>query len=172
MSQSQELVLDQRRFRNTLGHYASGVTVISGSDAGEPVGFTCQSFYSVSMDPPLVSFSVMRTSTTYPRIQRTGRFAVNVLAHDQHHVSNQFARKGTDKWAGIPWTASATGNPLIDDTTMWLDCELWSEHEAGDHLIVIGRVLDMSPEEWHRAEPLVFFKGAYRHLRAPDALAS
>lgn len=172
MSQSQELVFDQRRFRNTLGHYASGVTVISGWDAEEPVGFTCQSFYSVSMDPPLVSFSVMQTSTTYPRIRQTGRFAVNVLAHDQHHVSNQFARKGTDKWAGIDWTPSATGNPLIRDTTMWLDCELWSEHEAGDHLIVIGRVLDMSPEEWHRPEPLLFFKGAYRHLRAADALAS
>jgi len=159
------LAFDERRFRTTLGHYASGVTIISGVESGEPVGFTCQSFYSVSMDPPLVSFSVMRTSTTYPRIQRSGRFAVNVLAHDQHQVSNQFARKGTDKWAGIAWTPSQAGNPLIHDTMMWLDCELWSEHEAGDHLIVVGRVLDMSPEEWHRPEPLLFFKGAYRHLR-------
>ena len=93
--------IDARLFRDTLGHYASGITVISGLEGGEPVGFTCQSFYSVSIDPPLVSFSVMLTSTTYPRIKQSGRFAVNVLAHDQHHVSNQFARKGTDKTLGV-----------------------------------------------------------------------
>ena len=125
--------IDARLFRDTLGHYASGITVISGLEADEPVGFTCQSFYSVSIDPPLVSFSVMLTSTTYPRIKQSGRFAVNVLAHDQLHVSNQFARKGTDKWAGIEWSPAASGNPVIQDTLMWVDCELWNE--AADRLI-------------------------------------
>jgi 3-hydroxy-9,10-secoandrosta-1,3,5(10)-triene-9,17-dione monooxygenase reductase component len=163
--------IDARLFRDTLGHYASGITVVSGLESGEPVGFTCQSFYSVSIDPPLVSFSVMRTSTTYPRIAASGRFAVNVLAHDQHHVSNQFARKGTDKWAGIEWSPAVSGNPVIHDTLMWVDCEMWAEHEAGDHLIVIGKVVEMSPVEWHTREPLLYFKGAYRHLREIDQLA-
>jgi flavin reductase (DIM6/NTAB) family NADH-FMN oxidoreductase RutF len=156
---------DQRAFRDALGHFASGVTIISGIDDDGPIGFTCQSFYSVSMEPPLISFSVMTNSTTYPRIRERGKFAVNVLSHHQHDVSSQFARKGTDKWAGIAWSPTGAGNPVIHDTAMWLDCEIWAEHEAGDHYIVIGQVNEMSPSEWHRHEPLLFFKGAYRHLR-------
>ncbi len=124
------------------------------------------------MDPPLVSFSVMLTSTTYRGSSARAVSPSNVLAHDQHQVSKPVRAQRHRQVGGHRLDASATGNPLIRDTTMWLDCELWSEHEAGDHLIVIGRVLDMSPEEWHRAEPLVFFKGAYRHLREPGNLAS
>ncbi|WP_434968717.1 flavin reductase family protein [Microbacterium sp. bgisy207] len=161
---------DPRQFRDTLGHYASGITIVSGIHNGEPVGFTCQSFSSVSLDPPLVSFTVMKESTTYPRIAVDGRFAVNVLAHDQDGISSQFARRGTDKWAGVRWAPAPSGNPLIADTLMWVDCELWAEYEAGDHLIVLGRVVAMSPPEWHRHEPLLYFKGAYRHLRAMDEL--
>ncbi|HAQ60278.1 MAG TPA: flavin reductase [Microbacterium sp.] len=172
MQSAQQSTIDARVFRDTLGHYASGITVISGRDAEGPIGFTCQSFYSVSMDPPLVSFSVMTTSTTYPRIHETGSFAVNVLAHHQDAVSSQFARKGADKWAGISWRPSAAGNPVIEDTLMWLDCDIWAEYEAGDHLVVIGRVKELSPAEWHRYEPLLFFKGSYRHLRDPEAVAS
>ncbi|HWH25976.1 MAG TPA: flavin reductase family protein [Pseudolysinimonas sp.] len=157
--------IDARAFRDTLGHYASGITIIAGLEGDEPVGFTCQSFYSVSAEPPLISFSVMTNSTTYPRIRETGKFAVNVLAHDQHTVSNQFARKGTDKWAGIDWALTKGGNPVIANTLMWLDCTIWAEHEAGDHLIVIGEVHEMSPAEWHTSEPLLYFKGQYRHLR-------
>jgi flavin reductase (DIM6/NTAB) family NADH-FMN oxidoreductase RutF len=160
--------IDPRVFRDTLGHYASGITIIGGMEGTDPVGFTCQSFYSVSTEPPLVSFSVMTTSTTYPRIRDTGRFSVNVLAHDQHTVSNQFARKGTDKWAGIDWRPTVSGNPVIAGTLMWLDCDIWAEHEAGDHYIVIGRVNEMSPAEWHKHEPLLYFKGQYRHLRGLD----
>ena len=162
---------DPRVFRDTLGHYASGITIISGIDEEGPIGFTCQSFYSVSTEPPLVSFSVMTNSTTYPRVRETGKFAVNVLAHDQHTVSNQFARKGTDKWAGVSWNPTVAGNPVIADTLMWLDCDIWAEHEAGDHHIVIGRVNEMSPASWHKEEPLLYFKGQYRHLREIEALA-
>ncbi|TJY67194.1 flavin reductase family protein [Arthrobacter sp. CAU 1506] len=159
--------IDQRAFRNTLGHYASGVTIIAGHDGLEPIGFTCQSFYSVSMDPPLISFSVMLTSTTYPRIRDTGRFSVNVLSDTQQEISNQFARKGTDKWAGIDWNPTRNRNPVIADTLMWLDCDLHSEYEAGDHYIVVGQVNEMSPAEWHTRDPLLFFKGKYRQLHEP-----
>jgi 3-hydroxy-9,10-secoandrosta-1,3,5(10)-triene-9,17-dione monooxygenase reductase component len=157
--------IEARRLRDALGHYASGITVVTGHDGDEPIGFTCQSFYSVSIEPPLVSFSVMKTSTTYPRIAPLGRFAVNVLAHDQSAVSGQFARKGTDKWAGINWSRTAAGNPIVDGSLMWMDCELWAEHDAGDHLIVLGRVVELSPEGWHDGDPLLFYKGQYRHLR-------
>jgi flavin reductase (DIM6/NTAB) family NADH-FMN oxidoreductase RutF len=163
--------IDPRGFRDTLGHYASGITIISGIDEAGPIGFTCQSFCSVSTEPPLISFSVMKTSTTYPRIRETGKFAVNVLSNHQHTVSNQFARTGADKWAGIPWTATRAGNPVIEDTLIWLDCDIWAEHDAGDHLIVLGRVNEMSPATWHIHEPLLYFKGKYRYLRQEEEMA-
>ena len=155
---------DPRAFRNALGHYASGITIITSEVDGVPIGLTCQSFYSVSLEPPLVSFSVATSSTTYPLIRETGKFAVNVLSNSQTPVSTQFSRSGTDKWAGIDWVPSAGGNPLIHDTLMWLDCTIEEEVRAGDHEIVIGRVHSMSPAEWHTGEPLLFFKGKYRQL--------
>ena len=163
---------DPRAFRDTLGHYASGITIISSSDAIGPIGFTCQSFYSVSVDPPLVSFSVMTTSTSYPRVRESGSFVVNVLAHDQHSLSTQFARTGTNKWAGVEWQPAPSGHPLIAGNLMWLDCEIWAEHEAGDHLIVIGRVTRIGTASGDGDEPLLYFKGQYRQLRAVTAPAS
>jgi 3-hydroxy-9,10-secoandrosta-1,3,5(10)-triene-9,17-dione monooxygenase reductase component len=136
-----------------VGHYASGITIIAGRRTVPRTGFTCQSFYSVSAVPPLVSFSVMLTSTSYPPIRQTGKFSVNVLAHGQEKISDQFARSGTDKWAGIDWVPARSGNPLIDGTLMWLDCEVETEHPAGDHLLVIGRVVEMSKPEHHLGAP-------------------
>jgi 3-hydroxy-9,10-secoandrosta-1,3,5(10)-triene-9,17-dione monooxygenase reductase component len=156
--------LDPRTFRDALGLYASGITVIAAHDGNEPLGFTCQSFYSVSTDPPLISFSVMVTSSTYPRIRETGKFSVNVLSKAQQSISNQFARRGIDKWAGIAWKMSDGQNPIIDDTLTWLDCEIVAEHQAGDHYIVIGQVLTIGSNDRYIDEPLVYFKGNYRHL--------
>jgi flavin reductase (DIM6/NTAB) family NADH-FMN oxidoreductase RutF len=148
-----------------MGRYASGITVIGGLVGDEPAGFTCQSFYSVSCAPPLVSFCVMKTSTSWPRIRPVGRFSVNVLAEGQQQVSHAFARSGGPKWAGVDWTLSPAGNPLIAQTLMWLDCDLFAEHEAGDHHIVIGEVRTMSPANWHASgAPLLYFRGAYHHL--------
>jgi 3-hydroxy-9,10-secoandrosta-1,3,5(10)-triene-9,17-dione monooxygenase reductase component len=156
--------IEPRAFRETLGHYPSGITIIAGHDGSRPIGFTCQSFYSVSMAPPLISFSVMRTSTSYPPIRATGRFSVNVLAGDQTAISDQFARSGTDKWNAVGWEPSAAGNPLIRGSLMWLDCAIHAEHEAGDHVIVVGEVLDTSDHAAEDEVPLLFYRGRYRHL--------
>lgn len=153
-------------FREALGHYASGITVITSQMDGEPIGFTCQSFYSVSMSPPLVSFSVMASSASYPRIREAGRFAVNVLSGEQVGISNQFARRGTDKWHGVEWQPSPLGNPIIAGSLHWFDCELHAEHSAGDHLIVIGEVRALSLQDATAAQPLLYFKGQYRNLAA------
>ncbi|MDO5862914.1 MULTISPECIES: flavin reductase family protein [Paenarthrobacter] len=160
--------IDPREMRDSMGHYASGITIITGYDDSGPIGFTCQSFYSVSLEPPLVSFSVMTTSGSYPRLRATGRFCVNVLAHNQSDLSNQFARRASDKWAGVGWGPSAAGNPVLDDTLLWVDCETVAEYEAGDHYIVVGAVNEISPLGWHSGDPLVFFKGNYRHLRSHE----
>ena len=162
---SQSHIIDQSFFRSTVGRYASGISIITGLDDQGPIGFTCQSFYSVSVDPPLVSFSVMKTSTTYPRIRDAGTFTVNVLAREQEAISNQFARRGTDKWASIQWSSTARGNPILDRSLAWLDCTIWAEHDAGDHLIVLGRVTELGTSPGGHPDPLLYFQGQYRTLR-------
>ena len=157
-------------FREALGHYASGITVITSHLDDEPVGFTCQSFYSVSVSPPLVSFSVMAGSASYPRIRQAGRFAVNILSGEQVDISNRFARRGTDKWHGVEWQASPLGNPIIAGSLHWLDCEIHAEHRAGDHLIVIGEVKALNLQDATATQPLLYFKGQYCNIAAPGAV--
>lgn len=157
--------LDMLAFRNAMGRFASGVTVVTGIEGDDPIGFTCQSFYSVSLEPSLVSICVMKSSTTYPRIREAGAFLVNVLHRDQLELSNQFARRGTDKWAGVEWTRSGSGLPVLAGCLIWVECRIYAEHDAGDHVIVVGEVVSMGgleDEELH--EPLLFFKGRYRAL--------
>ncbi|NAN54058.1 flavin reductase [Pseudomonas protegens] len=162
--------IEPMRFREALGHYASGITVITSQVDGEPLGFTCQSFYSVSMSPPLVSFSVMSSSASYPKIRQAGRFMVNILSGEQVRTSNQFASKGTDKWQGVQWQESPLGNPIIAGSLHWLDCEIHAEHVAGDHLIVIGEVKALNLQQATAAQPLLYFKGQYCNLAAPGAV--
>ncbi|WP_156760809.1 flavin reductase family protein [Microbacterium karelineae] len=169
-SQTQIPGVEARAFRSAMGRYASGVTVVTGHDGAEPVGFTCQSFYSVSIEPMLVSFCVMKTSTSYPRIRSSGRFAVNVLAGEQEEVSTRFARKGVDKWAGLEWGMSGAGNPLLPGALLSVCCRLWAEHDAGDHWIVLGEVQQVSmPDE--PSDPLLFYRGAYHRLAALGSAA-
>jgi len=158
------MAIEPLSFREALGHYASGITVITSHVDGEPIGFTCQSFYSVSVSPPLVSFSVMSSSASYPRIRQAGRFAVNILSGEQVTISNQFARRGTDKWHGVEWQASPLGNPLLGGSLHWLDCEIHAEYAAGDHLIVIGEVKALNLQENAATQPLLYFKGQYCNL--------
>ena len=150
-----------RRFRDVLGRFASGVTVVTTTSAGQPVGMTCQSFSSVSLDPPLVLFVPARTSRAWPLMQRSGRFCVNFLAADQADLSNTMASRGVDKFAGVGWRPSpATGSPLLDGALGYVDCAIHAVHEGGDHYVVIGRVLDLATVE--DDEPLLFFQGEYR----------
>lgn len=152
-----------RRFRDVLGRFASGVTVVTTVSGGDPVGMTCQSFSSVSLEPPLVLFVPARTSRAWPVIERTGRFCVNVLAADQEHVSAQMATKGADKFAGLSWRpAEVTGSPVIEGTLAHLDCTIHAVHEAGDHYVVIGRVEHLATTDRDVTEPLLFFRGRYR----------
>lgn len=154
-----------RRFRDTLSCFASGITVVTTISDGAPVGMTCQSFSSVSLDPALITFIPAKTSRAWPLIQRSGRFCINILASDQEHVSAQMATKGVDKFAGIGWTpAEVTGSPVIDGTLAHLDCTIHAVYEGGDHYVVIGKVehLAAHPEDATATEPLLYFKGRYR----------
>ncbi|MGN6781675.1 MAG: flavin reductase family protein [Marmoricola sp.] len=157
-----------RHFRDVLGRFASGVTVVTSTSDGEPVGMTCQSFSSVSLEPPLVLFCPARTSRAWPLIQRSGHFCVNLLAHDQAEISNLMATKGIDKFASVEWQRSqATGSPLLAGILGYVDCSIEAVHEAGDHYIVVGRVEDLDTMD--APEPLLFFQGRYSRPEQHEA---
>ena len=152
-----------RLFRDVLGRFASGVTVVTGTSNGEPVGLTCQSFSSVSLEPPLVVFIPAKSSRAWPLIQRSGKFCVNFLAADQAELSNTMASRGTDKFADVKWTPSSeTGSPMLDGALAQVDCTIHAVHEAGDHYVVIGRVVDLITHDDGEQDPLLFFRGEYR----------
>jgi 3-hydroxy-9,10-secoandrosta-1,3,5(10)-triene-9,17-dione monooxygenase reductase component len=151
--------LTPQRLRHVLGHFASGLTVITAATHDGPAGFTCQSFSSLSLDPALVTFSPARSSSTWPLLRQAGRFTVNILPAEHQHLAAQFARSGTDKFAGVDYSASPLGNPALDQALAWVDCELHEEYDGSDHSIVVGAVRALGAREG--AEPLLFFKGGY-----------
>ncbi len=159
-----DIEIDPMLFRQVMGHYPTGVTVVASLEDDHPVGLAIGSFFSVSLDPPLVGFCVARTSSSWPRIEATGRFGISVLAEDQHETSGRFASKVEDKFEGESWApAPVTGSPLITGALAHIDCTLHSVLEGGDHVIVLGQVRNL---EVHREDvgPLLFFKGGYgRH---------
>ncbi len=159
---------DTSLFREVLGHFGSGVVVVSATVDGEPIGLTCQSFASVSLDPPLVSFAVSRASRRYPRIRDTGRFCVNVLADGQAPLSQAFAVDDRSRWAGIDWERPADADsPVLVGSHAWIDCRLESELPAGDHTIVLGRVTALAADSTRH--PLLYYRGEYRALDAARA---
>jgi 3-hydroxy-9,10-secoandrosta-1,3,5(10)-triene-9,17-dione monooxygenase reductase component len=162
-SATSDLVLatiEPQFFRRVLGHFLTGVAVISAMDGEDPVGLTVGSFFSVSLDPPLVGFCAARSSKTWPAIKRFGHFCVNVLAADQEGVCRSFARTGTDKFQGIDWTLSGGGCPRLDGVLAWLDCDIEVVHGAGDHEICIGRVRALGDPRI--TIPLPFFRGTHQ----------
>lgn len=158
--------LDAGEFRNVLGRYPTGVAVVTTiAESGEPAGMVVGTFNSVSLDPPLIAFLPDKRSTTFPRIRESGRFCVNVLAADQQQRCRSFSASGGDKFADVPWgPAPSTGSPLLDGVVAWIDCEVETIHEAGDHYIVIGRVLDLGSGV--DRSPLLFFQSGYGSFTA------
>ena len=153
--------LDEARFRQVLGHFATGVTVVTAHDAAGPAGFTCQSFMSVSLDPPLIAFAPSKTSATWPRIAATGAFCVNILRQDQEDLCRVFATKAETKFDGVGWKPGPNGSPVLADALAYLDCRLEAVHDAGDHLLAIGRVSDIGVGTGH---PLLFYRGGFSSL--------
>jgi 3-hydroxy-9,10-secoandrosta-1,3,5(10)-triene-9,17-dione monooxygenase reductase component len=155
-------------FRHALGHFCTGITVMTGLAGTEPVGLACQSFSSLSLDPPLVLFCPGRGSTSWPRIRGGGRFTVNVLAEDQQEVCAAFGSTTGAKFASTGWRTTDGGAVVLDGVLAWLDCTIEAVHDGGDHEIVVGRVQELRVERDHR--PLLFFRG--RHVLDPLPLGS
>ena len=160
---------DTSGFKDAMGMFTTGVTIVSGIDNGQPVGFTCQSFVSLSIDPPYVAVAPARTSTSWPRIARSGSFCVNVLTEAQEDLCKGFALSGGPKFDGVDWhPAPGTGSPVIEGSLTWVDCQVELVHDAGDHELIVGRVLDLGVGE---GSPLLFFNRHFAtvaHHRTPD----
>jgi flavin-dependent trigonelline monooxygenase, reductase component len=150
---------DPRELRRAFGCFVTGVTLVTAIDgAGRPRGFTANSFTSVSLDPPLVLVCIARTAGSYPLFTTTLHFAINILSKEQRAISGRFASKEADKFAQVQWRSGRTGSPLIAGTVAWLDCRMEQQIDAGDHVILVGRVVDF---DYSTQTPLGFCRGNY-----------
>lgn len=154
-------------FRKVLSHYPTGVSIITADvpDAG-PVGMVVGTFTSLSLDPPLVSFMPAKTSTSWPKIQSSGAFCVNVLGVNQGELCRQFAARDGKKFEGVDWEPSATGSPVLNGVMAWVDCQIEQVFDSGDHQIVVGRVIDLRVESDEL--PMAFLRGGYGQVHLPQ----
>lgn len=156
----------RRQFRDVLGHFSTGVVVVTAQGPSGPAGMTCQSVVSLSLEPPLVLFCPARSSTSWPRIREAGHFCLNILAADQASLCTAFARSGGDKFAGVAWTPGRTGAPVLEGTLAHVESTLETVHEGGDHEIAVGAVVDLAIRR--DAPPLVYFRGGVLDLPEPS----
>ncbi len=159
------MVMDSRAFRDALGCFATGITIITAKALdGEVVGFTANSFNAVSLDPPLILFSLGRRAHSLPTFLTTEYFAVNVLREGQEELSNRFAKPLSDKWAGVAFDTWDAGCPILRDALANFECKTRYTHEGGDHVIFVGEVVRMAADR--EGSPLLYYRGAYRSIGA------
>jgi flavin reductase (DIM6/NTAB) family NADH-FMN oxidoreductase RutF len=152
-------VFCSQQFRRTLGCFATGVTIVTArAGDGEPVGLTCNSFASVSLDPPLIQWSIARSSRNFAAMCAAGHFAVHVLDSLQEDLCRRFSNKDAARFADVQIDENIDGVPLLTRFHARFECETWARHEAGDHVIIIGRVLRVCEQE---GRPLLFYRGAF-----------
>lgn len=151
--------LNSAEFRRILGHYPTGVCAVMAMVDGKPAGMVVGSFTSVSLDPPLVAFFPARSSSSWPLIEKAGRFCVNVLAQNQRDLCRTLSSGKPDRYDQVGYRLSAAGQPILDGVVAWIDCDLHAVHEAGDHFIAVGEVHALDVAHPHR--PLLFFQGGY-----------
>jgi len=154
---------DARAFRDALAMFATGVAFVTAAPDGEPAGLIVNSLASVSLQPPLVSFCPSRTSLTWSRMRRTGRFGVNVLGREHERFAAHAAPAGADRFCGLDWEPGHGGVPLLTDALASFECAIVAEHPTGDHYIVVGHVdnLRISPA----TDPLIFFAGTFHAVK-------
>ncbi|MEU0990961.1 flavin reductase family protein [Streptomyces sp. NPDC005953] len=161
MTQVTNLAGGTRCLRSVLGRFATGVIAVAAQDpvSGQRSGLAANSFSSVSLDPPLVSFCVAHTSTSWPALRSAGLLGISILRADQREAAARLAQRGGDKFRDLPWDRSPGGAPVLAGALAWLECAIEAEHPAGDHVIVVCRVLTLDASG--EGEPLLFFRGAF-----------
>lgn len=152
---------DEFRFRQVLGHFASGVTVVTTEHAGQLYGMTVSSFASLSLNPPLVLICIDKALPTHNALQETQHFAINILSKQQEHLSRRFATRDLDKFQGVAYTLGQLNAPLLDGTLAVIECRLHASYPGGDHTIFVGEVIDAQVGE---GVPLLYYRRGYHAL--------
>jgi 3-hydroxy-9,10-secoandrosta-1,3,5(10)-triene-9,17-dione monooxygenase reductase component len=154
--------IDSQELRQVMGHFATGVTVITTKDVfGTPYGLTANAFMSLSLDPPLVLISVDKAAQCYACFDASKVFVVNFLSEGQEEVSRRFATKGIDKFAGLQWSEACNGAAILDGVIGYVACTVRQTHDGGDHTIIVGEISDAGASG---DRPLLFFRGKYQRL--------
>lgn len=157
------MAFDASQFRSALGQFPTGVAVITAQDSEDQlIGITMSSFNSVSIDPPLVLFSLDRRALSLDAMQGASHYAVNVLSKEQQHLSNQFARAMASKWENVEFETRETGTPLLNGALAHFECKPYAHYDGGDHVIFVGEVVNFTCS--NHSEPLVFCRGRYAEL--------
>ncbi|MEE3849693.1 flavin reductase family protein [Gordonia sp. LSe1-13] len=151
--------VDSRILRNAMGNFCTGVTVITAVDGDTPLGFTCQSVTSVSLNPSLVSFCPAKTSTTWPLLKKSRRLCINILSHDQQDLCLGFARSGENKFDNVEWESAGNLAPRLSGALAHIEATIVAEHDAGDHVIVLASVTDVGVDD--SKGPLLFYRGGF-----------
>jgi flavin reductase (DIM6/NTAB) family NADH-FMN oxidoreductase RutF len=152
-------MIDSGLYRQVLGHFPTGVTVITSAPTSGPVGMAIGSFVSVSLDPPLVGFFAAVSSSSWPKIEAAGSFCVNVMTAEQLELVKGFASKSEDKFAGVDWRPALSGSPILSGALAFIDCEIYKVVEAGDHWFIMGQVTELGVSG--DGQPMVFHRGTY-----------
>jgi flavin reductase (DIM6/NTAB) family NADH-FMN oxidoreductase RutF len=153
------LAIEPDTFRHVLGHFPTGVAIVAADCSEGPVGMACNSLVSVSLEPPLIAICPAKTSTTWPKIRDAGTFLINLVGREHAATALTFARRGADRFAAVSYHGRRAG-PALDESLAWIECGIVAEHDAGDHTIVLARVLGLEARpDLH--SPLVFFRGRY-----------
>lgn len=159
------LAADPRHFRTVLGNYPTGVCIVTSAQGDQRFGLVVGSFTSISLTPPLVGFFPDRASTSWPRIEETGRFCINVLGTGQTGLCERFASRSTDKFGSLEHGLSPGGLPVFHQALAWIECRIGQVLPLGDHLLVVGAVEALNATG--EGSPMIFFRGRYCHLAAP-----
>jgi flavin reductase (DIM6/NTAB) family NADH-FMN oxidoreductase RutF len=154
--------IDDTQFRQVMGHFASGVTVVTTELQGQLYGLTVSSFTSLSLDPQLILICIDRKLGTHEILQAAGRFAINILAKDQEHLSRRFASRDIDKYQGVAYHVGGQGVPLLEGVLATIECRIHSTAPGGDHTVFVGEVVDAQVFE---GEPLLYYRSGYHELQ-------
>ena len=169
-----EMGFDSDTFRKVMGHFVTGVTVVTTLENGEPQGITVNALSSVSLEPPLVVVALDRRRYITPKVHAAGRFAVSVLGEHQQALADCFAgapvQPGRERFCGAAWTPGATGLPLLDGAIATLECTVVGVHPIGDHDLFIGQVEALNSEE-HHPQPLLYFRRRYLRVERSESIA-
>jgi len=164
--------IDPRTFRDVLGQFCTGITIVTTVHDGVPYGFACQSFAALSLSPPLVLFCPAKVSRSWKAIEASGRFCVNVLTEDQREICTRFGSTVSDKFTDIAWHPSELGSPVFDGSSVHIDCTMHAVHDGGDHVVACGAVQSMSESPSERPRPLLYYRGEYTGIESAKSTSA